>query len=243
VDVVEAAESIAMSPLVTVSNLAFQFNCFHALRGVSFEHRAGSARALVGTNCAGKSTTLLAIAGALERGAERGSRIDVAPGNDVSLVPERDKVFTLLTVTENLAVADRQRGRGKVVIDDIFGWFPRLAERRGWTAGNLSGGEQQMLAIGMALVGSPSVLLFDEPTLGLAVPIIERTCETLTRLRRELNLTILCAEAEPQWIDQLADRALVIARGEIVSVIDENLTERKDEMRDLSLGLSAGTSV
>jgi branched-chain amino acid transport system ATP-binding protein len=231
-----------MRPLVTVSNLAVQFDAVYALRGVSFELMAGSATALVGTNGAGKSTTLLAIAGALERGAARRGRVDVGPGNAVSLVPERDKVFTLLTVAENLAVADRQSGRGKVVIDDVFGWFPRLAERRSSIAGNLSGGEQQMLAIGMALVGSPSVMLFDEPTLGLAVPIIERTCETLAQLRRELNLTILCAEAEPQWVDQLADRALIITRGEIVLPINENLKGRKDEMRNLSLGLAPGAS-
>ena len=229
-----------MSPLLSVRGLEVSFKAVHAVRGISFDLEPGSATALVGTNGAGKSSTLLAIAGALESGATCRGRIELPQGHVVSMVPEREKVFTLLTVAENLTAADRKRGRGRVVVGDVYGWFPLIAERRSSLAGNLSGGEQQMLAIGMALLGSPSLLLFDEPTLGLAVPIIERTCEALARLRRELNLTVLCAEAEPQWVDHLAERALVIARGEIVATIDGDLAGRKDDMRNLSLDLSTG---
>ena len=241
-DVAKTTARPAVSPLLSVRGLEINFKAVHAVRGISFDLEPGSATALVGTNGAGKSSTLLAIAGALGSGAHCRGRIEISAGHVVSMVPERDKVFTLLTVAENLIIADRQRGRGRVVVDDVYGWFPRIAERRTSLAGNLSGGEQQMLAIGTALIGSPSLLLFDEPTLGLAVPIIERTCEALARLRRELNLTVLCAEAEPQWVDQLAERAFIIARGEIVATIDTNLAARKDDMRDLSLGLSAGAT-
>jgi len=222
--------------LLRVEGLEVTFRAVRAVSGIGFTLAPGSATALVGANGAGKSSTLLAIARALDASARIRGSIAVASGHAVSMVPERDKVFGLLTVAENLAAADRQRGRGRVHIDDIYGWFPRLAERRASLAGNLSGGEQQMLAIGMALAGSPSLLLFDEPTLGLAVPIIDRTCDTLVRLRRELNLTLLCAEAEAQWIDRFAERALVLVRGEIVATIDGDLGARKDEIRALSLG-------
>ncbi|MBN9048581.1 MAG: ATP-binding cassette domain-containing protein [Rhizobiales bacterium] len=223
--------------MLTVENLSVSYRGIPAVRHINFSLAPGTATALIGANGAGKSSTLLAIARALDTSARMSGRIDVAAGHKVSMVPERNKIFALLTVAENLTAADRQRGRGRVRVDDVYHWFPRLAERRTSLAGNLSGGEQQMLAFGMALTGSPSLLLLDEPTLGLAVPIIERTCDTLAQLRRELDLTLLCAEADPQWIDRFAENALIMVRGAIAATFDTDLTSHRDEIRSLVLGL------
>ena len=228
--------------LLTVTNLIVRFGAIEAVRGFDLTLQRGTSTAILGTNGAGKSTTLLALAGALPRAAQWSGTVTVADKASVSMVPERDKIFPVLTVAENLTAANRQRGHGRVGIADVYEWFPRLAERRTSLAGNLSGGEQQMLAVGMALLGSPVLLLLDEPTLGLAVPIIERMCDTLARLRKELNLTVLCAEAEVHWLDRLAEDAVVLSRGKIVERLSGNLAARKDYVRDLALGLTEGAA-
>jgi branched-chain amino acid transport system ATP-binding protein len=228
---------LAMTDLLGVRKLDVRFGPIHAVRGISFSIPAARATALVGTNGAGKSTTLLAVANALPSSARMSGVVALSPGCTPSMVPERDKIFSLLSVAENLIAADRRRAKGQVRIDDVLNWFPRLAERRQSLAGNLSGGEQQMLAIGMALLGSPSLLILDEPTLGLAVPIIERICETLVRLRKELDLTLLVAEAEPTWLPHLADQILIITRGSIVETIDSSAGKSQDQIRKSILGL------
>jgi len=227
----------AMTDLLAVRELDIRFGPIHAVRGISFSIPAARATALVGTNGAGKSTTLLAIANALPSSARMSGTIALSQGCAPSMVPERDKIFGLLSVSENLIAADRQRAKGHVRIDDVLNWFPRLAERRQSLAGNLSGGEQQMLAISMALLGLPSLLILDEPTLGLAVPIIERICETLGRLRKELDLTLLVAEAEPTWLPHLADDILVMTRGSIVETISGSAGKNQDHIRNSILGL------
>jgi branched-chain amino acid transport system ATP-binding protein len=227
-----------MTALLTISKLIVRFGAIEAVRGFDLTLARGTSTAIVGTNGAGKSTTLLALAGALPRAAQCSGTITLAENASVSMVPERGKIFPVLTVAENLTAANRQRARGRVGIADVYEWFPRLAERRTSLAGNLSGGEQQMLAIGMALLGSPVLLLLDEPTLGLAVPIIERMCDTLGRLRKELDLTVLCAEAEVQWLDRLAENTVVISRGKVVETLSGNLAIQKDRLRDLALGLT-----
>ncbi len=232
-----------MTTLLAIQDLRVSFGAIHAVRGISLVIETGSATAIVGTNGAGKSSTLLALAGALPSSARWSGAIEVFANAKISMVPERDKIFSLLTVTENLIAADRERSHGRVGIDDVYGWFPRLAERRASLGGNLSGGEQQMLAIGMALLGSPALLLLDEPTLGLAVPIIEQLCETLARLRKELNLTVLCAEAEVHWLDKFAESAVVLARGNIVESLSGDLAAHKERVRNLALGLATNELV
>lgn len=228
-----------MTDILQVRRLEVQFGPIYAIRGIDFSVPAGSATALVGPNGAGKSSTLLAIARALPVNAKVSGSIELASSASVSMVPERDKIFTLLSVAENLRAADRLRGHGRVRVDDVYGWFPPLAERRRSLAGNLSGGEQQMLAIGMALLGTPSVLILDEPTLGLAVPVIERMCETLQTMRRDLNLTLLTAEAEVHWVPQLADSAIVLIRGSIVGRVCEHLEKIREYASELMFGLGA----
>ena len=232
------ARQTAMTALLTVCDLRIRFGPIEAVRGFDLTLARGTSTAIIGTNGAGKSTTLLALAGTLPRTAQWNGTITLADRAAVSMVPERDKIFPVLTVSENLTAANRQRARGRVGIADVYEWFPRLAERRTSLAGNLSGGEQQMLAVGMALLGSPVLLLLDEPTLGLAVPIIERMCDTLARLRKELDLTVLCAEAEVQWLDRLAENAVVLSRGKVVAKLSGDLAARKDSIRDLALGLT-----
>jgi branched-chain amino acid transport system ATP-binding protein len=227
-----------MTTLLTVRDLRVSFGAIHAVRGIDLTIEAGRAAAIVGTNGAGKSSTLLALAGSVPASARSSGTIEVTGSTKISMVPERDKIFSLLTVAENMTAADRERSRGRVGIDDVYGWFPRLAERRASLGGNLSGGEQQMLAIGMALLGSPALLLLDEPTLGLAVPIIEQLCEMLARLRSDLNLTVLCAEADVHWVDKLAESAVVLVRGNIVETLFDDLAAQRSRVRDLALGLA-----
>ena len=219
----------------SVRGLYVAYGNVEAVRGISFDIPRGSSLALVGHNGAGKSSTLLALSGGLPKRSYRGG---MAPGKGeggqarqagTTLVPEREKVFSLLTVHENLLAVGHTRPGDRVRIDDVYGFFPRLAERRATLAGNMSGGEQQMLAIGSALLGSPQLLLLDEPTLGLAVPVIEAICAKLVELRRELDLTLLVALAETGWVSALADAAIVMDCGELAS---EPLSAN-EHMRDL----------
>lgn len=214
----------------TIRDLSVRYGTVEAVRGISFDVARGSSLALVGHNGAGKSSALLALGGGLPDAAVCAGIVR-APGPDaqeslvrpqrrhaagISLVPERDKVFRLMSVADNLAAGDHAGGRGRVRIGDVYVFFPRLADRRDTLAGNLSGGEQQMLAVGMALLGTPELLLIDEPTLGLAVPVIESICVKLADLRRELDLALVVALAEATWVVALADTALIMDRGETV---------------------------
>ncbi len=233
-----------------VRNLSVRYGAVDVLRDISFVVPPQRSIALVGNNGAGKSTTMIAIAGGLTHaaafsgevraGGEHFTRSGVVARRraGISIVPEREKVFTLLTVEENLRCASRQDGTSEIRQDDVLGYFPRLAERRRTLAGNLSGGEQQMLAIGMALLGTPRFLLLDEPMLGLAVPVIEQLCQTLMAIRKTLGLSLLIAESETQWLADLADEVLIIERGVIVKTVEDNLAGRQNELRETLLGCS-----
>ncbi|MGE0845434.1 MAG: ABC transporter ATP-binding protein [Flavobacteriaceae bacterium] len=226
--------------ILEVRDLSVDYGAQPAVRSASFTVPAGSATALVGANGAGKTSALLAIAGALPRGAAMRGTVAVH-GPDaagaVSLIPEQDKVFALLTIDENLRLVARRRSGGRFGLADAYEWFPRLGERRNHLAGNLSGGEQQMLALAMGLLGSPRLLLIDEPTLGLAVPVIEMLCEKLARLRGELGVSILLAEADANWLAELATRAVVLDRGAVLGEWSGDLAAKRDEIHHMTLGL------
>lgn len=225
--------------ILVIDDLVVSYGSQPAVRGAGLRVPRGRATALVGANGAGKTSTLLAIAGALPRSARVAGSIAFHPrggGGAISLIPEQDKVFALLTVDENMRLVARRR-RGGVGIDDAYAWFPRLAERRGSLAGNLSGGEQQMLALSMGLLGSPQLLLLDEPTLGLAVPIIEALCERLSHLRREIDVTLVVAEADATWVGEIADRAVVLDRGTVVAEVIGDLAAKRDSIQRMTLGL------
>lgn len=210
----------------------------HILQDVSFTVAKGSILALLGRNGAGKTTCMNSVAGMTP---PRAGRITV-DGNEVggcspeaicragiALVPQGRRIFKSLTVTENLRVATANKfplDRVRWTVEDVFGLFPRLRERKSHLAGLMSGGEQQMLAIGRALMTNPTVLLMDEPTEGLAPQIVAEVGSIITKLK-SLGLTIVLVEQHTNFALRLADEVVIISTGEIVlrdkaSTIAEN---------------------
>jgi len=233
-----------------ISKLNVRYGRIHAVRDFSFEIYPASAIAIVGHNGAGKTSILHALTGNLPSDAFITGTLSTPESTTTAvlsnhsrllgraIVPEREKVFPLMTVWENLLAASRyENQKSQIRIDDVFGFFPRLAERRATLAGNLSGGEQQMLAIGCALLGTPQVLLVDEPTLGLAVPVIEFICEKLAQLRRELGLAIICSVAETAWIGELAEKAIIIDAGEQIGAPVDTTQSGRDEVEARLAGI------
>jgi branched-chain amino acid transport system ATP-binding protein len=198
----------------------------HVLKGVTLAIDEGEVVSIVGANAAGKTTTLRTIIGlkAPTAGTIRfvGATLDNAPTDErvhrgIVLVPEGRQVFPKFTVTENLLMgAYHRRDRNDVAgdFDRLFGMFPRLAERRHQTAGSMSGGEQQMLAIARGLMARPTCLLLDEPTLGLA-PIIVQEISLIIRTLARDGMTILLAEQNAAMALDVADRAYVLETGRV----------------------------
>ncbi|AVT82261.1 ABC transporter ATP-binding protein [Rhodopseudomonas palustris] len=198
-----------------------------ALQGITFEVKAGQLVALIGANGAGKSTTLRAISGLvpLRAGALRfdnevltGAKPPRILKSGIAHCPEGRRVFPHMTVEENLDMGAYLRSdRSEVAADRdrIYGEFPRLAERRKQAAGTLSGGEQQMLAIGRALMSRPRLVMFDEPSLGLAPNIVERTFAIIRRIR-DTGTTVLLVEQNAFAALDMCDHAYLLEGGRIV---------------------------
>ena len=193
-----------------------------ALQDVSLDLPAGGTLALLGRNGVGKTTLLATIMGhtRLRAGSIRfaGREISVLPPFrrarlGIGFVPQEREIFASLTVAENLVVAGRP---GRWSLDRVYDFFPSLAERRHHRGNQLSGGEQQMLAIGRALMGNPSVLLMDEPLEGLAPVIVDALLAGLDRLEREDDLGLLLVEQHARLALELAQQAIVLDRGAIV---------------------------
>jgi branched-chain amino acid transport system ATP-binding protein len=198
----------------------------HALKGISLRVELGEIVTLIGGNGAGKSTTLNTISGLLRprQGTVRLYNEDlrqlkaheiVAKG--VVQVPEGRRVFGRLTVTENLEMGAFTRNRSEVAggVEQVFALFPRLKERKGQLAGTLSGGEQQMLAMGRAMMAKPKVLLLDEPSMGLAPVLVDSIFDTIRQLHGQ-GTTILLVEQNARMALQVADRGYVIQTGEVI---------------------------
>jgi branched-chain amino acid transport system ATP-binding protein len=198
-----------------------------ALRGVSMRVNAGKIVSLLGANGAGKTTTVRTIVG-LNRSADNDIRFDGKPIGKVppheivrlgiAMVPERREVFSDMTVIDNLAMGAYSRPSSAEVLRDIeaiYGLFPVLAERRKQRAGALSGGQQQMLAIGRALMSRPRLLLLDEPTLGLAPLIVKQIFDTLRKLNEE-GMTIVLIEQNANQALKLSEYAYILENGRIV---------------------------
>jgi branched-chain amino acid transport system ATP-binding protein len=219
-----------MSAALHVHELNGSYNKAPILRGVSVDVAAGEIVALFGANGAGKTTLLRALSGALpvcDGTVElNGRRIDRASTwtrakLGLAHVPEGRQIFASMTVRENLAVGTMTR-RGANRIDDVYALFPILGDRADQRAETLSGGEQQMLAVGRALMASPSVMLIDEMSAGLAPVVTERLVDGLTRIR-ETGVSVLLVEQAPHFVADVADRAYLMEQGRIVAhgTIDE----------------------
>jgi branched-chain amino acid transport system ATP-binding protein len=213
--------------MLSVADLEVRYGRLAAVRGVSLEVKRGEMVCVIGPNGAGKSSLFAAIAGgvASSRGSVRfdskeiaGARPEQIARLGLSLIPEGRHVFDTLSVEENLRLGAFM-ARGGVSVDErlaqILSYFPRLAERRRLSAAGLSGGEQQMLVIGRALMTGPRLMLVDEPSLGLAPKIVDQVYEILGELRRKNGLTLLINEQSSKRVLKNADRIYVLRSGEI----------------------------
>ena len=212
------------APLLSVREVRTSYGHIEALKGISLDVFPGELVTLIGANGAGKSTTLRSISGMVRPQSGtiffRGQPIHQRHAHEVtalgvSHVPEGRRIFPQLTVEENLDIGAYLERNPAVIQQrkqEVFGLFPRLAERRQQPGGTLSGGEQQMLAIGRALMQDPVLLLLDEPTLGLAPVLVEALFETLTRLN-QAGKTMLLVEQNAWHALQIAQRAYVLQTG------------------------------
>jgi branched-chain amino acid transport system ATP-binding protein len=218
-----------MTPLLEVDGLEVAYGKIRAVKGVSFSVAAGAVVTLIGANGAGKTTTLRTLSGLLTPAAGtisfEGRRIDGMPAHEIvelgiAHVPEGRRIFPRMTVGENLELgaftrADTNPAELAGDLDRIFALFPVLADRRRQAGGTLSGGEQQMLAIGRAMMSRPRLLMLDEPSMGLSPIMMNLIFTTLAELKAQ-GTTILLVEQNAQAALALADRAYVIETGSVV---------------------------
>ena len=210
--------------LLELTRLEVAYGGIRAVKGIDLHVRKGELVCLIGTNGAGKTTTLKAIAGLLPVAADA-IRYDGAPiggrrafelvRRGLAMVPEGRGVFGQLTAEENLAMGAYVRSDSAAVrldLERVFSLFPRLAERRGQSAGTLSGGEQQMLAIGRALMSRPKLLLLDEPSMGLAPLMVQKIFETILEVAKE-GVTILLVEQNARLALEVSGRGYVMETG------------------------------
>lgn len=213
--------------MLHVENLNVYYGMIHAIKDISLEVNRGEIVSLVGANGAGKTTTLQAISGMLKPKTGSVHYLDhdllaVPPHKIVHLglahVPEGRRVFAQMTVQENLemgAFISKDKGKNKVNLDKVFEHFPRLEERKKQLAGTLSGGEQQMLAIGRAMMASPEMLLLDEPSMGLSPLLVKEIFKIIKELNDD-GITILLVEQNAKQALSIAHRGYVLETGRIV---------------------------
>jgi branched-chain amino acid transport system ATP-binding protein len=243
----ERARSILATEALSLTNVHAFYGDSHILHGVSFSLREGCVLALLGRNGAGKTTCISTIVGFLAPQDGEIRLFDEAIGGlsperisrrGIGLVPQGRRIFPSLTVRENLIVAQqRQRGTKKPWnIERIYELFPRLRERHTQFAGTLSGGEQQMLSIGRALMGNPRVLLLDEPSEGLAPLIVAEVGRTIKRLKEE-GQSIVLVEQNRQLALEVADQAVILNTGRCVFAGDASDILNNDDLITQNLGV------
>ena len=228
-------------PLLALRNIETYYGPILAIRGVSLEVRAATIVTILGANGAGKTTVLKTISGAMtpQKGSVVFGRDDITGRDPDSIarqglghVPEGREVFPFLTVEENLGVGAFTRPRAELAVDLelVYGYFPALKERRKLPAGFLSGGQQQMLAIGRALMLRPRLMLLDEPSLGLAPRLVTEIATIVQRLNREQGMAILLVEQNARMALDIAAYGYVMEVGRIVM---ENTCGRLKEATDI----------
>ena len=235
-----------MGTILKVDNINVYYGAIHAIKGISFEVNEGEIVTLIGANGAGKSTTLQTVSGLLHSRTGsiefNGENISHVPAHKLvykglAQVPEGRRIFLQMSVEENLEMgAFTQKSAGiDADIESVYEQFPRLRERKKQIAGTLSGGEQQMLAMGRALMSHPKLLMLDEPSMGLAPILVEQIFDIIRQLHKN-GTTILLVEQNAQMALSVADRAYVLETGKItLSGTGKELAE-SDEVRKAYLG-------
>lgn len=232
--------------MLTVSDINVYYGAIHAIKNVSFEVNEGEVVALIGANGAGKSTTLKTMSGLLRSQTGTieflGQNIMHMPADKLvaaglAHVPEGRRVFAQMSVEENLEMGAFTRPNSEIVpgLERVYAHFPRLKERRRQVAGTLSGGEQQMLAMGRALMSSPKLLMLDEPSMGLAPILIEQIFDIVRELHAA-GTTILLVEQNAQMALSIASRAYVMETGKITLSGTGDELLHNDEVRKAYLG-------
>ena len=239
-------------PLLQVRNVESYYGPIMALSGVTMDVKPAQIVAVLGANGAGKSTLLRTISGVMDprvgtitfNGEEIGGRDpDKVVRLGMSLVPEGRQVFPFLTVAENLdmgAYGRRDRSAIPGDLETVYGYFPRLAERRGQSAGLLSGGEQQMLAIGRALMARPRLLLLDEPSLGLSPLLVQEIFGIVQRINKELGTTILVVEQNARAALTYAHFGYIMELGRIALADTCEKLHDNPDVQEFYLGVKEG---
>ena len=233
--------------MLEVKDINVYYGLIHALRDVSFEVNEGEVVALIGANGAGKTTTLHTITGLVpaKSGSVMYNGVDLLKTHNNKIVtlgmahiPEGRHVFTRMSVEENLemgAFSLKDQSDLKKDLDMVYGLFPRLKERRNQKAGTLSGGEQQMLAIGRALMSHPKTILMDEPSMGLSPKLVKEIFSIIRKLH-EQGITILLVEQNAKMALSIADRAYVLETGRITMEGDAKELLNNEQVRKAYLG-------
>jgi len=240
------SDTIQAKSLLKVDDVHVYYGSIHAIKGISFEVREGEIVTLIGANGAGKSTTLNTVSGLLKPRSgmitfEGKSIVGIGAskvvGLGMALCPEGRRVFQQMTVRENLEMGGFSRPNDEIPasLEDVFSRFPRLKEREKQVAGTLSGGEQQMLAMGRALMSKPKLLMLDEPSMGLAPILVEQIFDIIKELHRA-GTTILLVEQNAQMALSVADRAYVLGTGKITISGDAADVLADDRVRAAYLG-------
>ena len=233
-------------PLLKVNNLHVYYGAIHAIKGISLEVNEGEIVTLIGANGAGKSTTLNTIVGLLKprQGsiAFAGMPVDGIPASKMvyrglSLCPEGRRIFQQMTVKDNLVMGGFSRPNEELQesMEHVYSFFPRLKEREKQIAGTLSGGEQQMLAMGRALMSKPKLMMLDEPSMGLAPILVDQIFDIIRELHSS-GVTILLVEQNAQMALSVANRAYVLETGTISMSGDAQDLLQNDDVRKAYLG-------
>jgi branched-chain amino acid transport system ATP-binding protein len=237
-----------MDPLLKFDDVELYYDHVYALKGVSLEVREGETVALVGANGAGKTSILRAITGLrrIRKGEirYRGNRIDgTAPDEivrmGVSMVPEGRRVFPYMSVRDNLlmgAFTRKDKAEIKQSIDMVLARFPRLRERYSQQAGTMSGGEQQMLVIGRALMARPRMLLLDEPSLGIAPKLVQDIARSIVSINRDERVSVLLVEQNSRMAFSISQRAYVLATGKVALSGASAELQNDERVKHLYLG-------
>jgi len=234
--------------MLLIKNLNVNYGAISALRGISLEVKQGDIVTLIGANGAGKTTTLRAISGLIKsQGGEvlyEGRNIANLPPHEIvklglSHVPEGRMVFANLSVMENLmmgAYLQKDKQRIQEMLEYIFSIFPRLKERQKQIAGTLSGGEQQMLAIGRALMGRPKFLMLDEPSLGIAPLLVKTIFEKIVEINRQQGISILLVEQNANLALEISRYGYVLETGRIILQDASAALRQSPEVKSAYLG-------